>query len=94
MPSSRRQLRVTGVVQGVGFRPFVFATATALGLTGLVGNDGDGVFIEVQGDDLALEQFVARLTAEAPALASIDTVTITPMAIQEEDAFAIVASTA
>ena len=49
-PSVRRlHLRVEGVVQGVGFRPFVHRTATELGLGGLVGNDAAGVFIEVEG---------------------------------------------
>lgn len=45
----RRRFTVTGVVQGVGFRPFVHRIATELGLTGFVGNDSGSVFIEVQG---------------------------------------------
>jgi hydrogenase maturation protein HypF len=45
----RTAVRVEGVVQGVGFRPFVYSLATSLGLGGLVGNDADGVFAEVEG---------------------------------------------
>jgi hydrogenase maturation protein HypF len=45
----RSQLRVEGIVQGVGFRPFVHGLATRLGLAGLVGNDAHGVFVEVEG---------------------------------------------
>ena len=46
----RQRFTVVGVVQGVGFRPFVHRIATDLGLTGFVGNDSAAVFIEVQGD--------------------------------------------
>ena len=45
----RRRFRVAGVVQGVGFRPFVYVTATSLGLTGEVSNDSAGVVVEVEG---------------------------------------------
>ena len=45
----RTALRVEGIVQGVGFRPFVYSLATGLGLGGLVGNDVDGVFAEIEG---------------------------------------------
>ena len=46
----RTAVRVEGIVQGVGFRPFVYGLATRLGLGGLVGNDADGVFAEIEGD--------------------------------------------
>jgi len=73
-PASRFRVRVEGVVQGVGFRPFVHGLASARGLSGLVGNDPAGVFIEVEGDPGALDQFLAALEAEAPPLAVIDRV--------------------
>ncbi|MEX2548742.1 MAG: carbamoyltransferase HypF [Nitriliruptoraceae bacterium] len=91
----RTQLRVTGVVQGVGFRPFVHRLAHELRLTGHVGNDAGGVFIEVAGPEDALERFTHRLTEEAPPLARIDAVVATalpPDAGPGPDTFTIVAS--
>ena len=62
-------------MQGVGFRPFVYALATGLGLTGLVGNDLDGVFAEVEGPEAAVAEFLDRLELQAPPLARIERVT-------------------
>ena len=67
-------MRVEGVVQGVGFRPFVHALATRLELVGLVGNDVDGVFLEVEGIADQVEQFLVSLQREAPPLAAIERV--------------------
>ena len=88
----RTGVRVTGVVQGVGFRPYVHALATGLGLTGLVGNDDAGVFVEVEGPPEAVEAFLARLPVEAPPLASVEDVRHAPVDVQDDDAFVIVAS--
>jgi hydrogenase maturation protein HypF len=63
---------VEGVVQGVGFRPFVHQLASRLGLAGVVGNDAAGVFIEVEGPTRAVEEFLARLEQEPPPLALIE----------------------
>ena len=71
----RSRLRVEGIVQGVGFRPFVHGLATRLGLAGLVGNDANGVFVEVEGSEVAVEAFRAGLEREAPPLAVIERVT-------------------
>jgi hydrogenase maturation protein HypF len=49
MTCERRRLRVTGTVQGVGFRPFVYRSAVELGLSGFVANDSKGVVIEAEG---------------------------------------------
>lgn len=70
----RYRFTVTGVVQGVGFRPFVHRSATDLGLAGFVGNDSSAVFIEVQGPAAKVDAFACRLRAEAPPLATISTV--------------------
>ncbi len=72
--SVRQRFTVTGVVQGVGFRPFVHRIATDLGLTGFVGNDSGAVFLEVQGPGAHIDEFRRRLRAEVPPLASISAV--------------------
>ena len=51
MTRQRQRLRVDGVVQGVGFRPFVFNLAESLGLAGHVANDSEGVILEIEGDE-------------------------------------------
>src|ERR1035441_10275838 len=71
-PAIRLRVRVEGVVQGVGFRPFVHGLASARGLSGLVGNDTAGVFIEVEGDQEELDRFLAALEGDAPPLSVID----------------------
>ncbi|WP_026239145.1 carbamoyltransferase HypF [Parafrankia discariae] len=73
----RRRVAVEGVVQGVGFRPHVHRLATALGLTGVVGNEAGRVVAEVEGDAAAVAEFLRRLTAPAPPLARIDRVSVT-----------------
>ncbi|MCB1914196.1 MAG: carbamoyltransferase HypF [Rhodocyclaceae bacterium] len=70
----RRRIRVRGVVQGVGFRPFVFRLAQEMGLSGWVRNDGEGVEIEAQGPRGDLSALMARLVGEAPPLARVDSV--------------------
>lgn len=76
----RQHFTVTGVVQGVGFRPFVHRIASELGLAGIVGNDSGAVFLEVQGERGRVEEFGRRLRAEAPPLARIATVTVAEVA--------------
>jgi hydrogenase maturation protein HypF len=72
--TGRRRLRICvhGVVQGVGFRPFVYTTAAALGLSGSVRNDSSGAVIEVEGDERAIRNFLFRLRDQAPPLAVIE----------------------
>ena len=81
-----------GVVQGVGFRPYVYSLATSLGLAGLVGNDVDGVFAEVEGDPAAVREFLDALERDAPPLARIERVTATGVAPAGAATFEIVAS--
>lgn len=90
----RRRIVVTGVVQGVGFRPFVHRLATELGLTGLVGNDAASVFVEVQGPRETVEEFAERLVADAPPLAHVASVRATEMPPVAADGFVIVPSRA
>jgi hydrogenase maturation protein HypF len=89
--TGRVRLRLNGAVQGVGMRPFVHRLAAENGLAGFVRNGADGVTIEVEGNGIA--DFIARLTAETPPLARIDTLTIETLTPAGEDSFAIRTST-
>ncbi|HEY2669186.1 MAG TPA: carbamoyltransferase HypF [Rugosimonospora sp.] len=88
----RMRIRVEGVVQGVGFRPFVHTLATKLRLGGHVGNDVAGVFIEVEGPAGTVEEFLVALRGLAPPLSSIDRVATELTAPLGTQGFAIVAS--
>jgi hydrogenase maturation protein HypF len=67
----RLRVHVRGIVQGVGFRPFVYQLAKRWSLCGFVLNRGDGVVIEIEGLPAAIEEFLRRLKSEAPPLVSI-----------------------
>ncbi len=71
-----RHIHVSGVVQGVGFRPFIYTLASRYGLCGWVRNTSAGVEIEVEGASEALDAFVVAIRAEAPPLSRIETVTV------------------
>ena len=89
----RRQLHITGIVQGVGFRPFVYRWASELKLTGTVLNNANGVMIELQGPAAQLDSFVRELTTNPPPLARIDQMTQSPLAVKlEETSFDIIQS--
>lgn len=68
---ARVLIDVSGVVQGVGFRPYVYTLATTLGLRGFVRNDGGHVVIDVEGEALSLERFVTGIATSAPAPARV-----------------------
>jgi hydrogenase maturation protein HypF len=88
----RRRFEVRGVVQGVGFRPFVHGLAERYGLVGFVLNDGRGVVIEAEGDPAALRDFAAALEAEPPSLARIESLAQTALRPRGECGFTIAAS--
>ncbi|MCJ2182817.1 carbamoyltransferase HypF [Novosphingobium sp. 1949] len=92
-PRMGRLIRVRGQVQAVGYRPFVWQAARALGLAGAVCNDGEGVLIRVAGASEAIARFVAQLRGEAPPLARVLAVELldAPVPVPEED-FVIAAS--
>ncbi len=99
MPDRRKELererieiRVRGIVQGVGFRPFVYRLARELGAVGWVLNDTQGVLIQAEGPRLMLVEFLRRLTAEAPPLSSIDAVESKPVPSIAEESFRVLAS--
>jgi hydrogenase maturation protein HypF len=79
MKRERRRVLVRGIVQGVGFRPFVYRTAVKRCLAGSVRNRGDaGVEIFVEGEPAAISDFVTALRRESPALARIDEIDVEP----------------
>jgi hydrogenase maturation protein HypF len=88
----RTRARVSGTVQGVGFRPFVYRVAHEHGLGGWVLNDEHGVLLEVEGDPDAVAQFFVRVRSEAPPLASVDDLRCQPVRAIGEPRFTIRAS--
>ena len=91
-PRIRKRIYVRGIVQGVGFRPFVYRIAHANGLAGWVRNSSEGVFIEVEGSGAALARFVKELGSDAPKLAQIDSVTVAEAPLENDFDFAILDS--
>ena len=90
-------IHVTGIVQGVGMRPFVYREAMAHGICGWVLNAGDGVHIEAHASGTALDGFVAALSEHAPAAARVEHVEVAELAAgtwdtADEQGFRIVAS--
>src|SRR5215218_10106080 len=82
----RWEVSVRGIVQGVGFRPFVYALARRHGLAGLVRNDAEGVHVEVEGDAEKLDLFLRGIGEEAPPLAVVEAVSWRPLtALGERD---------
>ena len=88
----RQRLTVRGIVQGVGFRPFVYGLAIRHQLAGFVGNDSQGVFIEVEGAPDAVAAFIRDLKAHPPPLALIESITSEALVPLGEDTFSIVTS--
>ncbi len=91
MPATLRRvrLRVEGTVQGVGFRPYVYRLAGALGLAGWVLNDSRGVLVEVEGGPAAVSAFVQRLPVEAPPLAVLEGIDVGELTPRGEAGFRI-----
>ena len=89
--TGRRRLRVCvrGVVQGVGFRPFVYACAAALGLSGSVRNDSSGAVIEVEGEAGQIDDFLTRLRDRPPPLAVIEAIETRDIAVVGGTGFTI-----
>jgi hydrogenase maturation protein HypF len=88
----RVAIRVSGLVQGVGYRPFVHAEAGARGLSGWVRNSRGAVELEVEGAAAAVGSFVSALETAAPDAARVDAIEATPMAPGAADGFRILPS--
>ena len=92
MTTRHVEVRVTGVVQGVGYRPFVHREAVRLGLVGHVGNDSAGVFVDAQGPPAAIDDLLSRL-AVGPPLARVEEVVLRDLPTAAAAGFAIAEST-
>ncbi|MEV6099875.1 carbamoyltransferase HypF [Nocardia sp. NPDC051981] len=88
----RRRVVVRGVVQGVGFRPFVYTTAAELSLAGSVSNDSCGVIIEIEGATADLAEFVRRMRLDAPPLAVVESVECLEIPVRGGTGFHIAAT--
>jgi len=77
MAITRIKIQVTGIVQGVGFRPHVYLLAGAMGLSGRVLNNEAGVLIDIEGEPELINQFVSELKSRAPALSRIESLQCT-----------------
>jgi hydrogenase maturation protein HypF len=85
--AERAQISITGIVQGVGFRPYVHALAARFGLQGNVSNTASGVLIDAEGE--RLQEFLECLPREAPPLARIARISITKLPLQGYTTFSI-----
>jgi hydrogenase maturation protein HypF len=88
----RRAIAIQGIVQGVGFRPFVHGLALRLALHGFVRNRSSGVWIEIEGEPGSLDRFLAELASHPPPLAQIERVDWEPRPLRGERHFRIEAS--
>ncbi len=88
----RRQIEVSGIVQGVGFRPYVYRLATGRQLSGTIRNTSAGVTIEIQGPAETVQNFVEHLPAEAPPLARITSLAVHDVPCNRDQDFRIVHS--
>ena len=91
---ARRRLLVNGIVQGVGFRPFVYRIAVGFGLKGFIRNTPSGVLIEVQGVSRLLDSFCCALKSDLPPLARIEAMTVSALECVAEERFIIANSSA
>ena len=92
MTGQRKHIQVRGIVQGVGFRPFVYKLAKSLGLTGFVFNSSAGVTIEIEGGESELDEFLRTLKNDPPQLAEIAQITVSDIDAQGSTGFSILSS--
>lgn len=92
LPRIRKRISIRGVVQGVGFRPFVYNLARSLHLVGFILNSSSGVTVEIEGQDGAIEQFIQALRTSPPPLARIMEITLEEVSLQNASEFSIHAS--
>lgn len=81
----RYQIRVEGIVQGVGFRPFIYRLATERDYSGYVLNDSKGVLLEIQGEQVDIDKFCQSLKQQAPPASYIATVNYLEIPIEDDE---------
>ena len=89
MNIQRSRITVNGIVQGVGFRPYIYKLAHDLNLTGYVSNSSSGVIIEIEGPEPSIVKFLSRLQIEAPPLSDISEIKTKNIELQNSDSFII-----
>ncbi len=82
-------ITVKGIVQGVGFRPFIYNLASEFKLDGWVNNNSEGVYIDLQGDNKNLNEFICKLKNSAPPLSKIESIDIKEKALEHHEGFYI-----
>ncbi len=87
-------IEVAGIVQGVGFRPYIFRLANRLQLSGFVNNNSDGISIEIEGNEDHLQKFIATLKFQPPPLAQIIRIDVQEISKKDETQFQILQSEA
>jgi hydrogenase maturation protein HypF len=90
----RRRVKIAGVVQGVGFRPYLYCLAEELHLGGEVANGTGGVVVEIEGECAQVEEFLRRLPIETPPLAQVESIAVEAIGTRGERGFRIIASDA
>jgi hydrogenase maturation protein HypF len=88
----RKHIQVRGIVQGVGFRPFVYKLARSLRLSGHVFNSSAGVTIEIEGSESEVEEFLNGLQVDPPQLAEIAEIAVSELAVKGDSEFSILNS--
>ncbi len=84
------QIVITGIVQGVGFRPFIYNLAVKLGICGTVYNDSNGVVVDVTAGEDDLTAFISEINLNKPSLCNIDSLTVNKLTYKKYNSFKIV----
>jgi hydrogenase maturation protein HypF len=85
-------IEVAGIVQGVGFRPYIFRLADRLRLSGFVNNNSDGVSIEIEGNEDSIQKFIATLKFQPPPLSQVIRIDVREISKKDETQFQILLS--
>lgn len=92
MGINRYEIKITGLVQGIGFRPFIYQIATKLKLNGWVNNSSEGVTIQIESSQELLSLFIDKIKKEKPPLSVIDDIVITSLKLYGYQSFTIIES--